>query len=271
MANDNAKNLLNQYESLIKDNDPSLLNQFCTIIQNEWTVSINMRPNILIRFFVSGKYKNVHESRGDMIKELARANGILVPQEIADGVRLKKWHNARELFENSINNGKKFKYGALNIGGVGTEKYGDFCIVFDRDYFGFSLTIVFIKEDSLKYVDDSRIDEERLRKDIADMNHVQYLATLKHKNDIDKDNRSYPYIVCNDRTYMESIIQDELSINSIESVRISKKRYDSYYSYLYNYLTSNISVLEKYQLDEFWNIVQFLSKNEIRLEVADGN
>ena len=261
---------MKEYESVVDNHgNEHLLIDFAQFIGEKCAISINMLPNTIIKFFILGEYKNVNESRDDMIHELEATRGIHISQEIAIKNRLGKWYNSRKIFEDTFDNGKKFKYGALNIGGMGSEKYGDFCVIFSRSRLA-NTKAVFIKEDSLKYVTDSKVNKEKLKNDVADMDHVPYLAVLKHKEDIKMNGLDHsPHIICNDRDYIESIIQEDLLISHIEKIRINSESYDKYQLYLNNYLTSHLEDLERYIFYDYLHIIQFLKKNGIKLEVVE--
>ena len=81
---------------------------------------------------------------------------------------LKSFYKSRMAFELAFENGEEFKYSALNIGGLGAEKYGAYCVLLKREQVEKYSSLAFIKEDSLKYVDDSHVvNIEQLSQDIA--------------------------------------------------------------------------------------------------------
>ena len=67
---------------------------------------------------------------------------------------------------------------------LSAEKYGEYCVVLKREQVEKYSSLVFIKEDSLKYVDDDAVNTERLGQDIASRECVHFLAVLKHEEDI---------------------------------------------------------------------------------------
>ena len=98
-------------------------------MKDNWTISINMRQWVLNNFLIAGKYKNIYEVRREQGEELRSVRDLEISEEEALELHLGGYYNSRVAFERTFEDGEKFKYGALNRGGFGLKRYGDYCVV----------------------------------------------------------------------------------------------------------------------------------------------
>ncbi len=276
-ASQNSDNLKKRYNSLRKEceqqNNLDVLDEFTKLVGNKWTISINMRQLVINDILISGRCKNVHELKKERAEELEEYSELDISVEEALKKHLKSFYKSRVAFDHTFKNGERFKYGALNIGGLGAQKYGEYCVVFKRELVEKYSSLVFIKEDSLKYVDDGAVNIERLDPDIANRECVHFLATLKHEEYIKSNSvNKWSSIVCCSEDYIEAITADDILNTHVDIVRTSKENLNSYYlDLLYKDFVSELSDFEKYQLAAFRNMQELLDKQGIKLEVLNGN
>ena len=262
MSDDNADNLNGCYCSLEENcknqNEIDMLGKFSNIISKKWDISINLRQSAINNFLNVGVYKNVYELKGESEEELKKHLG--------------DFYKSRLIFDNTFEEGKKFKYGALNIGGLGIMKYGEYCIIIKKEQSEQYSTLTFIKEDSLNYVDDSGLNIEILCQEIANKECVNYLASQKHENDLkEKPFEEWASMICCDQNYIETITIDDILDEHIQNVRMSKEDYNLYFDYLFEDFTSKLSENEKYRLEDFRKMQILLSQKGIELEIIDYN
>lgn len=275
-ANQNLDNLKTQYK-LLKErhedqNNRDIFSNFVKLVKNKWSISINMRHWTLNNFLIAGKYKNVYELKKEQGEGLRKVRKLEISVEQAVEKDLKCYYKARETFDRTFEDGEKFKYGALNIGGLGLKKYGEYCVIIKRKQSEEFSSLAFIKKDSLNYVDGHHVNIEQLCQDIANKECVHPLVTLKHENDIEGiPADEWTSRICCDESYIEAITKDEIKNSHIESVRMSKEDYLLYYDYLFKDYISEISKMEKYQLYMLLGIFKLLDKQGIKLEVIDEN
>jgi hypothetical protein len=277
IADENLDNLKTKYK-LLKErhedqNNLGIFSNFVKLVKDKWTISINMRQGVLNNFLIAGKYKNIYEVKKEQGDELRKVKKMdIISEEQAVKKHQKGYYEARVTFESTFEDGAKFKYGALNIGGLGLEKYGDYCVAIKLEQSKDYSSLAFIKEDSLNYVDGHHVNIEQLCQDIANKECVHPLVTLKHENDIEGiPADEWTSMICCDESYIEAITKDEIKNNHIESVRMSKEDYLLYYDYLFKDYISEISKMEKYQLYMLLGIFKLLDKQGIKLEVIDEN
>lgn len=273
MTSQNAGNLKRNYCLLknrcVDQDELDLLSEFVRSIKDEWTVSINMRPFVLSYFLIAGRYMNVYELKEESKNHIKGAEPeVSVEQAIKR--HLRDYYKSRTTFDRTFEDGEKFKYGALNIGGIGLRKFGEYCVIMNQRQLRTHMSLVFIKEDSLHYVKGDQIDIKRLGQEISDRGSVHFLAALKHEHTtktIPPD--EWAYLICCDECYIEAVTMDNISNKHIESIRVSKKYYEFISDLFYKDFISEISDEEKALLYDF-KIMREVSKKEgIRLEVIE--
>ena len=276
IANQNLDNLKTQYK-LLKErygnqNNLDILSKFVKLMKDKWTISINMRQWVLNNFLIAGKYKNIYEVRREQGEELRSVRDLEISEEQALERHQGGYYNSRVTFDRTFEDGEKFKYGALNVGGLGLKKYGEYCVIIKREQSEEYSSLAFIKEDSLNYIDGHHVNIEQLSQDMANKECVHPMVTLKHENDIGGiPADEWASMICCDESYIEAITKDEIKNSHIESVRMSKEDYLLYYDYLFKDYISEISKMEKYQLYMLLGIFKLLDKQGIKLEVIDEN
>lgn len=272
---DNLKRSYNFLEERYRDrNTLDTLRRFVGLVKDKWAVSINMRQGALNSFMIAGRYTNVYESKRERGEELKKVRKLGISVERAIEKHLKDDYKSRVTFDRSFEDGENFKYGALNIGGLGPKKrFGQYCVVIERKHSEEYSSLAFIKADSLNYVDEHRVNIDRLSQDIANKECVHLLVALKHENDIEGTPADeWPSMTCCDKSYTEAITTDDILSAHIESVRMSRKDHVLYYDYLYKDFISELSATEKrYRLEDFRNMQELLARQGTTLEVIDDN
>ena len=157
MADKNLENLKARYK-LLKErhenqNNLDKFSIFIDSMRDKQTISINMRQGVLNSFLIDGEYKNRYEVTKERIEELGGERRVGISYETAVELQFKKHKKEMKIFYSTIECAEKFKYGALNIGGFGPEKFGECCVMIKREQSKEYSPLAFIKEDSLKYVE----------------------------------------------------------------------------------------------------------------------
>jgi len=276
LSDRNSDYLGQMYNSLEKrckeNNNLEKLNMFASAVKNTWTVAINMKNRALISFLISGNYKNVYELKKNDEKILIQEIKLDISAEKAAKLRLKEFSRPRFTFDGTFNNGDRFKYGALNLKGNGIQKYGEYCVVFKREHLEKFFTLAFIKEDSLNYVCDDKINFQRFSQDISNRKDIHKLASIKHENDLDTDNEKLTLKICSENCYIEAVTADDILKQHIGCIRISKKKYSLYFDNLYKDFKSELSdPEERCNVENFKNIIELLNQQHINLEVIEDH
>ncbi|MCJ7630862.1 hypothetical protein MUP77_00455, partial [Candidatus Bathyarchaeota archaeon] len=243
---------------------------FAKWVKENWAVSINMRAWALNTFLICGSYNNIYELKKQREKETKEVRKTKISIEQALEKTLKDWYKLRVCFDRSFEDGEKFKYGTLDLGGLGRNKFGEYCVVLKRQQLDKYSSLAFVKEDSLKYVENDRLNIDKLSQDVADRESVHLLATLKHRGDVEKTpTHDYSSMACCRGNEIEAITRDDIASTHIEKVRIRKKDHDLYFDYLLKDFTNDISEMERYQLSAILGIRKLLEERKIGFEVKD--
>ena len=268
LADQNSHNLQEKVQSGQTDQNPR--GKFAGFVKDRWTISINMKPSDLLKFLSSGRYKNEREVAIGDVEMMKKMGETDVSLEQLRKKRLKGYHESRTEFNRVFEDGERFKYGALNIGGLGTTNYGSYCVVIKRERSEEFLVLAFIKEDSLNnYVDRGYVDIERLKPDVANRECVHILAVIKHGDDVEGlSANEYASMICCDEHYIEAITTDDILNKHINSVRTSKKENSLVGKQFFDVKWLGSADIEKqHRVDDFTNINNLLAANRIEIEV----
>ena len=182
-----------------------------------------MRPLVLRKLIEGDAYMNVH----GVAREESGRSGTS-----EDGIRrekLNEYHDRRIAFEASFTQGREFRYGALNIGGIGTDKYGELCAVLSPDWTDVHKSIAYLRSDSLRHyvTRDCSVKLDTLRRDVATGDSRHCLAALKHGDRIaDLAVGDWAMLVCSSEEYIEAVFVGDVTRDDFVEVRISKDEYD---------------------------------------------
>ncbi len=282
LAEKNSGYLQTQYKQLeekCSKTQRALLNDFRGTIQERWTLSINMSDCPLVQWLDTGRYLNIQELREIEAYELIDT-GELDSSEKESAVErslqkhLKQFYDARTIFDNAFLNGKKFKYTALNIGSIGLSRYGAYCIIIKREKVEQYGTLVFIKEDSaVNYVKNRQVMIDLLCRDVSDKSCIALLAAIKHTAGIEtKSPDRWPFMICNDKNYIEAITTDDILSRHIECVRITRTFYNNmFHSLKRQFIGQKVSQERLYRMYFFKHIMSELKMRGIKWEVTDEN
>lgn len=104
------------------------LEVFAARVQATGRVSINMRPSALTGLIAGGRHQNVYEWADEQSRLSSRPT-IEILQE-----KLGAYYRRRIHFDDAFDQGRQLRYGALNIGGLGPQRYGQFCTVLRAEF-----------------------------------------------------------------------------------------------------------------------------------------
>jgi hypothetical protein len=275
IAHQNARRIENQFKVIknnYRDEEKVVLETFLDFVEKSWCISINLKQSEVTGFLISGKYKNMYQVIEEDLKELRGERGINISKEEAAKNRMGFFYEKRKIFENQFKDSDRFIYAAFNIGGLGLKKYGDFSLIIHQKKVERLSSCVFLKKESIGYVENNGLNTAQLKKDTADRETVHFLATIKNEEKIRVTiAKEWPKIVCSENDYIEAVTADEISPGHIDTLRVNKEAYDMYFDYLYKAYGSQLDESEKRYLREFKNILQLLEKNGLDKEITDDN
>jgi hypothetical protein len=205
--------------------------------------------------------------------DLAEEESRILDIPISDLLERKfgDYYRKRVAFDQYFDRGRWFRYGALNIGGVGARIYGEFCIILDGEAIGACLA--FVAGDSLKpYVDASgTLDETAIIRDAVPLSHCHCLATIVVGEQIIQAIESdWPMIVCSDVNYLEAIFLGEVKRPLLSGIRISESDYQRLFDLVYPRPARKLEEAERALAHDFIQILGAIKIESLILERIAG-
>ena len=213
-----------------------LLDDFAACVEGDARVSMNMRPCVLSGLVSGRKHQNMYERAGEQGSLCKRS----VEEILAEN--LGRFFSRRISFDDTFEEGRCFRYGALNIGGVGADRYGIFCAVLSSDFVGPDTSIAYLTDDSLTtYMpNETVVDITKLRQEVGTHSHRHYLVAVKHAGELDTSNRSdWPTMVCCNDRYCEAIFVEDVDLSSVDAVRVKEAEYTRLFALAFNEYTQH--------------------------------
>lgn len=273
LGDQNAKNLESQYRKIKKEHaieTGGIFERFTDFIEKNWSVSINLKQSEINSFLISGAYRNMYGIIDEDLNELRSAHDADISREEAAKNRMGIYYGKRKIFEDHFKNSDRFIYAAFNTGGPGLKKYGDFCLIIHRKEVETFCSCTFLKKESISYVSDNTLNVGRLKRDTAGRKSIHFLTAVKHEKEIaDTPEKKWPKMICSEKSYIEAVTADEISIGQIDALRLSKDSYEQYYNYLYKLYSYQLEESEKIYLRTFKDMLKLLEKNRINKEIID--
>ena len=270
LAVENSETLYTEYQELAHQsgtgNLSAVLKGFVERVKSAARLSFNMRQSTINGMMSSGKHKNMHELAAE-----ERAKDPTKDREQILRERLKSYYEARMVFDHTFDDGEQFRYSALNIGGLGATHFGEYCVVLKQEFLETCSYLAFIRGDSLKgYVTGSTVDVDLLRKDVADRPHVHFLAALKHQGELQiQPSERWAVMMCGAGTYIEAVTKQAILVSVVNSVRISRRNHRQRFAELYNAYTGELTEAAQRRVDKFRELLQYLKRYGIELEIID--
>lgn len=249
--------------SSLEEGERNKIERFAGRVKQEGRIAINIRPTNLLDFLSFERFLNIHQWAD------VKANRSSKNREALMQDKLGEYYAKRIAFDQHFENGQEFKSGALSIGGMGATKYGEYCIRLRSEVAEAWTGLGYLQSDSLNYylTDDLRVDEAKLKKSCATHSHKHLLAALKHAAQIGKTEETHwPNMLSNNDEYIEAIYSDKLYRTDVEAVGISETDYDLCFEYSYNEFQEKLGDEDRYFVETFGIIDEYLYRLGIRWE-----
>jgi hypothetical protein len=262
----NTASLESRLRSLLDSlqaNEGLTLEQFTAFVTQNARISINMSRETLNSFLSLGRHRNIYEWADQQSLLSGRDKEEILKE------KLKDYYERRVSFDQSFLEGKAFRYGALNIGGVGLISFGDYCLVFKLSIPADPQKAAYLANDSLNYYMPVpfAIAEDKLSADLALHSHRGFLAALKHKTSVcvvPPD--EWPCITCSDSGYIEAIFVECPNRDDLECVRMSVERYQELVDLSFEDYRRDLPEGERAIIGHFVMILEQLNFHNINLE-----
>jgi hypothetical protein len=269
IARDNAEAFSRRYEAMRAATDAAalaILDQFVAAVLSDGRLSVNLRPTALLRFLaLEGRYYNVHEWADDLALRSGQPREELLRQ------RLKDYYDPRMAFDRFLDQGAQFRYGALNLGGLGAIHYGTYCLVFGAAFASGLSELAYLWADSLEtyLLPGEVIDEAGLRHDACPHSHRHCQAALKHGVEaVGLTEESWPALVCSRSGFIEAVFIAHPIPGDVQAVRMDRFDYELYSSFVVDAALGRLSDYDRHLVDEFDTLLSLLEKSSIPLETV---
>lgn len=246
LANQNEASVQLRFAQLrdsIAVDEQILLDDLFQSCENRWTISINAWYLPMLFFLETGlpynKYRHV-DHRKNVV--------FLSPERQVPGESTVDWAGEfweilqldpndakhapkRRLFNQWADEEEHFKYGAYYLDGLGASFYGKYLMLFSREAVRDFRFLSFLPHDSLaNYVSalEMKVDEEGIRRDLANQRTVTQLMCLKVQNTLQALGLEACKIsVCTMDDYLEAQIRDEFTFDDLARVVTTKQTIES--------------------------------------------
>ncbi len=242
------------------------LDAFGARVSESGRISVNLRQDGMLGFVTTGRHLNTYE----LAEQEASLRGISVDDSLRN--LLGSFYESRIAFDLHFDNGKQFRYGALNPGGYGVSHFGEYCVVSREEVSSQRSEVAYLGSDSaLTYVGpDNSVNEELVREESAPHSHRQVLASLKHQREVALlPEKNWPAIVCSGTDYIEAVFCGGLGFQEVESVRMSQTEYDEGFQNALEAYRAMPSAAILSRGDAFRRILEALEINSLPLEVIN--
>lgn len=271
VARDNAAAYLQRYEDLRSTTDPAAvpaLERFFQAVEQDGRLAVNRRQTVLVRFLaLRGRFYNLYE----WADYLAGISGR--PREELLREQLKDWYDRRMVFDHHLEHGERLRYGALNLGGLGSVHFGDYCLVFAESFAAGLAELAWLPADSLKtyLLPDGTVDEAGLRRDACPHSHRHHLAALKHGAEAAAAPEAHwPALLCSHAGFLEGLFVAQPSPGDLQAVRMKRSDFDLYMHFMVDGLLNRMGQSDNQLLQEFDTLLGLLRERSIPLDKVDA-
>lgn len=159
--------------------------------------------------------------------EIRRAGGDHAAGVAAFVRRQGSWLIRREAFEHLWVDGEAFVYFALNAGGLGVPRFGDYCLVVgDPSQRGRSVA-VFPSDSAQRYGTASPVDSERVRAEAASWDDRDALAVIQLGSQaLTATPATWPKLICSNDGYLETVVAPSPPLADVVEVRLRQNHLD---------------------------------------------
>ena len=268
IARGNANAVHAAFESVVASlpsEQAALVRDFAVWVEAVTLISVNVKLLVIVEFLNGGRYQNTYE----WAQEQSRLSGRSAEDALRE--RLHEHYEKRVTFDRAFKHGEQFRYGALYGGGAGLPEYDPYCVVLARN-FPISLTdIAYLPGDSLKicFAADGSFDPTVIESQSAPHTHRHLLAAKERASEVPLANRNgWPELVASPGRYFEVVFIGDLSLESVEYVRVLKTEYDRMWDMAFGNFGRKLSDAERALVHDFVQMRKGVVDGRIQVEVV---
>jgi hypothetical protein len=198
--------------------------RFCQRVEHDGRVSINAKSARLLSMLRDGCYPNPYDEARERAQREGGDSEEYLKRQQGD------YYRKRVMFDRSFEDGEKFRYASLNIGGTGLSYYGPYCLVL-RDPADRDLAALLPANSLKRFVNDEndgpRLDEAALRREVAPWPNRHHLTACKHASDVaSTPDADWPKMMCHasetKESFVEIILGSPVTPRPLTEVRVDK-------------------------------------------------
>lgn len=268
IARSNANAVQEAFYSAIAGCSPdqaTLLREFASWVKEESLVSINVRLFIVVELLSGGRYQNTHEWAQEQCRLSGRAADDILRE------RLDKFYEKRMAFDHAFRDGERFRYGALNAGGTGLpDEYAPYCAVLSRTFCASLKDVAYLPGDSLKICFNAggSLDRRAVERYPAPHSYRHMLAANERAKEVPTtERREWHKLVTSPNRFFEVIFLGEITLPSIDSVRMSRAEHDRMWDMAFASFGRKLTDEERAHVHDFVQLRRAVADKRVRLEV----
>jgi hypothetical protein len=243
--------------------------QFAEWVRQAGRISMNRSWSTLTRLTQGDTLKNHYE----IAQEMANRNGG-DPEDFLKA-SLKGFYQRRVAFDRAFENGELFRYGALNGGCVGTEKFGPVCLIFSiATQESLANFACLLPGDSLFLCTDAaeKLNEERVRNLVGPFRQRAEYACVHRTTAISRaEKSSWKRVLLNagdeQNGCIEVIFLGSINLKSLDAVRLSKTSYEAAWNAVFSAHAPDAAISKKATVTDFTSLLKAVANKELRLEI----
>jgi hypothetical protein len=241
------------------------VNDFAQWVQSTALISVNLRLFVIVEILNGTPYKNIHE----WAQEQAELSGRKKDEILRE--RLKGFYAKRMTFDQAFQQGERFRYGALNAGGLGLSIYASYCSVLTSNFHNALKHSACLSGDSLDicFAKSNEFDAKILTQSIAPFSHRHALAASQLIAKIDtvqKSEWSQLLISKDSKQYFEIIFIGAVTLNDLHCVRVSANEYQQKWDLAFASFDRSLSEPERAEVQDFVQLLRAVKEGKIQLE-----
>lgn len=241
-----------------------VMGRFAAWVEKESTISINVSLSVVISLLNGHRHQNIYEWAAEESRLTHRTMDSILRE------RLKRFYERRLMFDHAFEQGERFRYAALNAGGAGLPQYKAYCMVMSRVYESALTQTAYWDGDSLEIclLSDGTLDPGIVVHRAVPRSHRQWLVAKERVSEMRSvQETDWSKLVIASDKYFEVVFIGDVSLGSLESVRIPASEQDRMWDMAFGSFGAVHGPAERAVLDDFIKLNQASTNGRIKLEV----
>jgi len=201
-------------------------------------------------------------------EEQSRLSGRSVEAALRE--RLHVFYERRMAFDSAFTDGRSFRYGVLNAGGIGFAKYAPYCLVLTRTFLASLTRIAYLPGDSLElcFGATSTFDQTVVERQAAPHTHRHLMVASERASEVPAADKSdWCHLVASPARYFEAIFAHDVSLSDIGRIRVLKSEHDRLWDLAFGSFGRKLGDAERALVQDFVQLRRSVLGKKVVLEV----